>query len=287
MNIDQAFLLFSTVIALCAATGLLVFGTADWAAERLSEKRELYEDIVGEELHRLFLDISPGEYLLINAALIVVLAVLGFVLGGFILAGAGLVIGIFGPRFYLKYEWNQRIDKINEQVEEAMVYMANSFKANPSLPEAIEDVTRSMPPPISEEFRVLVREYRLGTPLDEALLNLQDRVPAKNLELAISALLIGRTVGGDIPQILEDIADTIREAYRLERFIDKTTKQGRMQAWVMGLAPVGVAFFLNWAYPEYAGVLFDTLLGNGVLVIAAVLDAIGVYLVMKIMDIRV
>jgi tight adherence protein B len=149
------------------------------------------------------------------------------------------------------------------------------------------DVTNSMGPPISQELEVMLREYKLGTPLDRALIRAQRRMPARNLELAISALLVGRSVGGNIPKILEDIAGTIRESYRLERVIDTQTAQGKMQAWVMGAMPavvVGVFYLLD---PELIEPLFNSLIGYIVIAIAVVLNIVGVVLILKVVNIRV
>lgn len=271
------------------AAFLAIWGGGEWVANRLARERGIYERVVGKELHRLFLAISPQEFVLVHLFIVGVgiaggIFFLGEPIIGTLVGGA---IGLVAPRFYLKREWNNRLRAIDEQVEEAMVYMANSFKANPSLPEAFQDVINAMGPPISQEFAVLLREYKLGTPLDQALINMQRRVPSRNLELAVSALIIGRTVGGNIPQILQDISSTIRESYRLERVIDTQTAQGKMQAWVMGLMPavvIGAFYLLD---PQLIQPLFETLLGYVILAVAAVLNVVGVLLILKIVNIEV
>ncbi|MFP4599259.1 MAG: type II secretion system F family protein [Persicimonas sp.] len=276
------------LLAVFVAGLLAVMGGGEWVASRVSQERGVYERVVGKELYRLFLNISPQEFVLIH--LFVVLVGIGFgaiFLGGWIGGIIGAVLGFMAPRFWLKMQWNNRVEQINAQVEEAMVYMSNAFKANPSLPEAIADVTNSMPAPISQELQVMLREYKLGTPLDQCLIRLQRRMPARNLELAISALLVGRTVGGNIPKILEDIANTIRESYRLERVIDTQTAQGKMQAWVMGAMPgvvIGAFYLLD---PELITPLFNSWIGYIVIAIAVVLNIIGVVLILKIVNIRV
>lgn len=280
--------LWLALLAIFVAGVLAVLGGGEWAAKRVSEERGVYERIVGKELYRLFLDISPQEFVLVHLFAILAGIGLGVVLAGAMLGGPlGAIIGFMVPRIYLKMEWQKRIRQINEQVEEAMIYMANSFKANPSLPEAIADVTRSMGAPISQELSVMLREYKLGTPLDQALIRMQERMPARNLELAISALLVGRTVGGNIPKILEDIASTIRESYRLERVIDTQTAQGRMQAWVMGAMPAVVIGLFYLLDPALIRPLFSSFLGYIVLSIAVVLNIIGVILILKIVNIRI
>lgn len=280
--------LWLSLLAVFVTGILMVLGGGEWVANRISQERGIYERVVGKELYRLFLNVTPQEFVLIHLFVILVGVGLGWVfIGGWIGGIFGAVIGFMAPRVWLKREWKNRIKRINEQVEESMVYMANAFKANPSLPEAIADVTKAMPPPISQELQVLLREYKLGTPLDQCLIRLQQRMPARNLELAISALLVGRTVGGNIPKILEDIANTIRESYRLERVIDTQTAQGKMQAWVMGAMPavvVGVFYLMD---PELITPLFNTWVGYTVIAIAVVLNIIGVVMILKIVNIRV
>lgn len=268
---------------------MAVWAGGDWIGNRLAAERGMYERVIGKELHRLFLPISPEEFVIFHAAffLATTIGLAVFLDMWFLGALLGAGIGVVIPRIFLKRKWAQRLREIDEQVEEAMIYMANSFKANPSLPEAIQDVCNAMGPPISQEFGVLLKEYQLGTPLDQALVNMQRRVPSRNLELAVAALLIGRTVGGNIPDILEEIAGTIRESFRLERVIDSQTAQGRMQAWVMGMMPavvVGAFYLLD---PDLIEPLFDTLIGYVILAIAAVLNIMGVVLILKIVAIDV
>jgi len=280
--------LWLALVAVFIACILAVIGGGDWVAGRVSQERGVYERIVGKELYRLFLNVTPQEFVLIHIFITLAGAGLGtFFMGGWIGGIGGLVLGFFAPRVWLRRQWSARIQSINEQIEEAMIYMANSFKANPSLPEAIADVTTAMPAPISQELSVMLREYKLGTPLDDCLIRLQQRMPARNLELAISALLVGRTVGGDIPKILEDIGSTIRESYRLERVIDTQTAQGKMQAWVMGAMPAVVVSVFYLMDPELISPLFNTMIGYIIISIAVVLNIIDMILILKIVNIRV
>lgn len=280
--------LWLSLALMFVAVFLAIWAGGEWLANRLSAERGVYERVVGKELHRLFMQISPQEFVLIHLFIFVAGIALGIWVVGDILGGVfGGVLGLIAPRIYLKLEWRNRIRAIDEQVEEAMIYMSNSFKANPSLPEAFQDVINSMGAPITQEFSVLLKEYKLGTPLDQSLINLQRRMPSRNLELAIAALIIGRTVGGNIPQILADIGGTIRESYRLERVIDTQTAQGRMQAWVMGLMPLLVIIVFYLMDPELIQPLFETFAGYVILSIAAVLNIIGVLLILKIVNIQV
>lgn len=284
----MVYYLIAGILLFFVAFFLVVLGGGEWAANRISEERGVYERVVGKELYRLFLNISPQEFVLIHLLVFFGMGAVGwFMVGGVLGTMGGLVAGFFLPRLYLKRAWSVRIKQINEQVEEAMVYMANAFKANPSLPEAMADVTNSMGPPISQELEVMLREYKLGTPLDQALIRAQRRMPARNLELAISALLVGRSVGGNVPKILEDIASTIRESYRLERVIDTQTAQGKMQAWVMGSMPAVVVGLFYLLDPPLITPLFETLLGYIVISIAVVLNIVGVVVILKVINIRV
>lgn len=270
------------------ACALAVYGGGDWITAKLNQERSVYEKFIGKKLRRLFLSVTPQEFIMGHIVFTVVAAVMGYIfMESVIGALVGVLAGIFLPSVWLDLQWNKRVKLLEEQVEEAMIYMANSFKANPSLPEAIQDVCNSVGPPISQEFGVMLREYKLGTPLDQAMINMQQRVSARNLQLAVSALLIGRTVGGNIPKILEDIGSTIRESYRLERVIDTQTAQGRMQAWVMGAAPGGVVTVFYFLDPTLIEPLFNSFMGYIVISIAVFLNVVGVALILKVMRIDV
>jgi tight adherence protein B len=287
-GVIEVLYLWLSLVAVFVTGILIVLGGGEWTASRISQERGVYERVVGKELYRLFLNISPQEFVLIHLFVILVGIGLGsFFLGGIIGGIGGAVAGFMAPRFWLKRKWKERITKLNEQVEEAMIYMSNAFKSNPSLPDAIADVTNSMPAPISQELQVLLREYKLGTPLDQCLIRMQRRLPSRNLELAISALLVGRTVGGNIPKILEDIGSTIRESYRLERVIDTQTAQGKMQAWVMGAMPAVVVTVFYLMDPELISPLFNSVPGYGIIAVAVILNIIGVVMILKIINIRV
>jgi tight adherence protein B len=284
---DQLFLILACVAIFCAVV-MFFYGTGDWIAEKFTSERGVYERIVGKELYRLFLNVSPQEFFMYHIFFTI------FVAGGFYLwfesliwAAISLPIGIFAPRFWLQKQWKGRIKEIDSQIEEAMVYMSNSFKANPSLPDAIQDVVNSMGPPVTQELGILLKEYQLGTPLDEAMLNTQTRVPARNLQLAVSALLIGRSVGGNIPKILNDVSKTINESYRLERVIDTQTAQGKMQAWVMGLMPAVCTGLFYLQDPELIIPLFETFNGWILLGVASTMNLLGVAMILKIVRIDV
>ena len=266
-----------------------VLGGGEALANRVAREKGLYERLIGKELYRLFLDISPQEFFLLHLLFLIMAIVMSGIMiedwtMGVIVGG---LIGYAGPKIYLKRAWSNRIKELDSQVEESMIYMSNSFKANPALPDAIQDVINSMGPPLTQELSVLLKEYKLGTPLDTALINMQQRVPSRNLQLAVSALIIGRTVGGNIPKILEDIASTIRESFRLERVIDTQTAQGKMQAWVMGLMPAVVVMMFYLMDPELITPLFETLPGYAILAVAALLNVIGVVFILKIVRIQV
>lgn len=281
--------LLGGVFLVCLAIVLAIYGSGDWITAKLSQERSVYEKFMGKKLRRLFLSMTPQEFIIGHLTFIVFAIGFMWYLIGDMFSGiiVGLGAGIMLPSFWLDMQWNKRLKALEEQVEEAMIFMSNSFKANPSLPEAMQDVCNSMGPPISQEFGVMLREYKLGTPLDQALINMQKRVGSRNLQLAVSALLVGRTVGGNIPKILEDISKTIRESYRLERVIDTATAQGRMQAWVMGSAPGAVCGVFYLLDPTLISPLFNEFMGYIIIAIAVLFNILGVALILKIVRIDV
>ncbi len=282
-------IVIAAMLLIFAAALLAVYGGGEWATGRLAQERGVYERIVGKDLYRLFLDVTPQEFIIYHLGVILLSIIIMYLLMDnlWFALFIGTPIGTVLPRFWLGRMWTKRVKALDEQIEEAMVYMSNSFKANPSLPEAIQDVVNSMGPPISQEFSVLMREYKLGTPLDQCLINMQRRVGSRNMALAVSALLVGRTVGGNIPKILEDIASTIRESYRLERVIDQQTAQGKLQAWVIGLAPAAICVVFYLMDPTLIRPLFQSFFGYVILFVALVFNISGVAIMLKIIKIDI
>jgi tight adherence protein B len=210
----------------------------------------------------------------------------------FLLVGA--LIGFLLPRFWLSRRKNGRLGAFNKQLPDTIMLIANALRAGSSFLQAIELVVRESRPPVSTEFGRVIREVNLGLPFEQALENMVRRVRSDDLELMATAIAIQHTVGGNLAEILDSIAFTIRERVRIKGEIRTLTAQQRLSGYVVGFLPIGLAGFLFIAAPHFMDPMFDaraSLLGlpAGVIILAfgGFMMFIGFMFIRKIVDIEV
>ncbi len=172
------------------------------------------------------------------------------------------------PEIALGWMRRTRDARIEASVTTFCVSLANALKTTPSIGKALPRVQTVLSGPLADEVALTLRELRLGTTVDQALLNLSARVRCSTLDVAISAVLIGRQVGGSIPAILESTAASFREMERLQGVLRVKTSEGKGQVWVMALAPAFLVLGLDTMQPGYFEPLFDR--GAGVVLLVVV-----------------
>ena len=144
---------------------------------------------------------------------------------------------MLAPFYVLKGRAEQRVLRLEEQLDSWLLMLSNALKATPSLGEAISNSAKLMRPPMSEELDLGLKENKLGTPLDQAILNMSARIGSQSVSSALATILVGRQTGGDLPRILEESAATLREMARLEGVVRTKTAEGKTQAYVLGVIP--------------------------------------------------
>jgi tight adherence protein B len=206
----------------------------------------------------------------------------------------GLLIGFMAPRFYLNMRKSGRLRAFNKQLPDTVTLIANALRAGSSFLQAIELVVRESRPPISIEFGRVIREVNLGLPFDLALENMVKRVKSEDFELMATAIAIQHQVGGNLAEILDSIAFTIRERVRIKGEINTLTAQQRLSGYVVAGLPIGLAAILFVIAPSFFQPMFDKppdLIGIPVgvilLVIGGVAMFIGFQVIRKIVDIEV
>jgi tight adherence protein B len=168
------------------------------------------------------------------------------------LAGAGFA----APLLVLRVLEQRRVAGFEKQLPQAIDSMAGTLQAGSTLPQAIEINAREMPPPISVEFRRVLREMELGLSLTDSLANVQDRVRSTDLELVQSAIAIQQRVGGDLAGMLHGISHTIRERLRIRGEINVLTAQGRYSTYIITVLPILLFIFLWVTNRDYISQLF-------------------------------
>jgi len=267
---------------------------------RVVENRDFGANLA-RDIARADLRLKPSEFLAIWAGSIVGLPFL------FVVLSLGLpalrtplallvaaFIGFMLPRFWLGRRKSGRLGAFNKQLPDTITLLANGLRAGSSFLQAVELVVRESRPPVSTEFSRVIREVNLGLPFEQAMENMVRRVRSDDLELMATAINIQHTVGGNLAEILDSIAFTIRERIRIKGEIRTLTAQQRLSGYVVGFLPIGLAGFLFVAAPNFMQPMFDKPpeafglpLGVVILFFGGFMMFIGFMLIRKIVDIEV
>ena len=267
---------------------------------RVVEGRDFGANLA-RDIARADLRLKPSEFLAIWAVSIVGLPLL------FIVFSVGLsalrnplalliaaFIGFMLPRFWLGRRKGGRLGAFNKQLPDTITLLANGLRAGSSFLQAVELVVRESRPPVSTEFSRVIREVNLGLPFEQAMENMVRRVRSDDLELMATAINIQHTVGGNLAEILDSIAYTIRERIRIKGEIRTLTAQQRLSGYVVGFLPIGLAGFLFVAAPNFMSPMFEKPpealglpLGVVILGLGGFMMFIGFMLIRRIVDIEV
>jgi tight adherence protein B len=267
---------------------------------KVVEQRDFGANLA-REIARADLKLKVSEYLMIWAGATVGLPILFLVfsvglpaLRNPIALLVGALIGFMLPRLWLGRRKASRLNAFNKNLPDTITLIANALRAGSSFLQAIELVVRESRPPISTEFGRVIREVNLGLPFEQALENMVRRVKSDDLELMATAISIQHTVGGNLAEILDSIAFTIRERVRIKGEIKTLTAQQRLSGYVVGFLPIGLAGFIFVAAPKFFDPMFQKPpdlvgipAGVVILFVGGFMMFIGFMLIRKIVDIEV
>lgn len=240
-------------------------------------EKEVARSMIDEDIQKVKTFYILGPFLSAGFGFVLLpaeLRLLGVVVGG--------VIGFIIPRTYAGFLMSMHRDQFNQQLIDALLIMSSSFRGGLSLVQAIEAVVEEMGNPIKQEFGFLVSENKMGVPLEDALGRLYQKLPSPALQQMVTAILLSRETGGNLPVVFTRIVATLRERRKIEENVKVLTLQGKLQAIVMSGLPIVFFFMVSQSNPKYFAVMFGTDLGRTLLIVAAVLWVIGTFLIMKI-----
>jgi tight adherence protein B len=267
---------------------------------KVVEQRDFGANLA-RDIARADLKLKISEYLMIwvgttlgvPVGMILLSVIFPALANPFLLLIGGL-IGFMIPRFWLNRRKSSRLSQFNKQLPDTITLIANGLRAGSSFLQAIELVVREARPPVSVEFGRVIREVNLGLAFDEALENMVRRVRSDDLELMATAISIQHNVGGNLAEILDSIAYTIRERVRIKGEIRTLTAQQRLSGYVVGFLPIGLAGFLFIAAPGFMAPMFDDSVsiaglpaGVIILILGGFMMFLGFMIIRKIVDIEV
>jgi tight adherence protein B len=196
------------------------------------------------------------------------------------------LFGVSLPYLYILRKKKKRTEEFESLLPEAIDMMTNALKSGFSLEAALNMVAREIPDPLGIEFAITFEEQNLGVGLSEAMRNMEKRIESEDLGLFTTALLIQKKTGGNLVEILEKIGSTMRERFRLRREVKIFTAQGRFSGFVLVLLPIVMALAILTINPEYLKVLLVERVGNYLLATAVIMQILGVWIIKRIVNIR-
>lgn len=262
----------------------------NWVNRRVEKSN--FGERIARELARADIKFKPGEYIALYVIAIVGLGMITYLIGGRVPLSAiiGGIIGSFLPRMYLKRQQSKRLHKFNDQLPDMLNLVVNGLRAGFSTLQAMEAVSKELPPPICDEFKRVVQEMQLGNSMEKALTNLLRRIPSEDLDFVITSINVQREVGGNLAEIMDIISFTIRERIRIKGEIRVLTSQVRYSGQVLSLMPVFLIVILYFLNRDYILDLFlpaNVLCGSIALGLAAVLIVVGYFVMSKFSQIEV
>ena len=276
----------------------------EWVGKQAT--RYTWGQSLTRSLARADIKMKVGEFILVVVVLTVLGALIGWFLGGGSSFGKGEsptqfamnipgiliggAIGFLAPVIYLRRQQGKRLTKFDNQLADMLSLMVNGLRAGYSTMQAMEAVSRELPPPISDEFRRLVQEMQIGIAMDASLENLTRRIPSKDLDLVVTAMSVQREVGGNLAEILDTISHTIRERVRVKGEIRVLTSQVMMSGRVLAIMPVAVIILMYFINRQYMMRFFNPetrMYGIPALIIGAFMIMMGYFFMTKIASIEV
>lgn len=277
-------MIVSSLLTFVSAYMLVRYGYA-WSLVLINRQELAYDRVLRRQL---LIDIEPRTALGISAGLVIIVGLFAFaitysIFAAFACAAAAMLL----PNFYIRHLEAERLRRLESQLVDGLTTLAAAARAGLNLVQSMELLETNAVGPIKQEFGQLLREYRLGMDLNQAMQNASNRIGSQLYRLTFTAIQMHRLRGGDTAQSLDRIADSIRDIARLEAKLDALTSQARYQAIFMSMMPV-VFLVLLWSIdPEGVGMLFTVPAGRILLLIVVALIVVAFVWIRKIMAVDI
>lgn len=242
---------------------------------------------LADALTRADLPLTVPEFILAVAGLVVAGFGLGWWRGGILFAALVALLAALLPFVYLNVRAGRRRQAFTNQIPDTLALLIGALRAGYGVTQALDMLVERLPQPSSTEFGRAMRAVNLGLPVNRALNDMADRVGSDDLYLVVTAMNVQQEVGGNLAQVLETIAETVRERIRVKREIRVFTAQQRMTGIILGALPIAAVLLIGSVNREYMSGLFSTTIGRIMVAAAVILQVIGFLVIRKIVDIEV
>ncbi len=283
--------LLAVIIAVCVFT--IVFLWTDKVLNFINNRSLGQRDEIIKYLELMFVEVDRDKLtktLMIGSFGLGALFFILFwpnIVGGLIIGSIFTLLGWNLPKHVVKYLYEKRCQKFNDQMVDGMTILSNGVRAGLSVTQSMDRVVKNLPNPISQEFRLVLSQNQLGQTIEDALTELAERIPRADVQMFVTSVNILKETGGNMAETFQTITYTVRERQKVEKKIDALTAQGVMQGIIISCIPL-ILLTVFWVMdPGYVKPLFTTFLGIIALMCVLVLQVIGGLMIKKIVTIKV
>ena len=281
-------MLYGVMMVLFISFSLVIYffmNSTTQAVDQYSEKLSLSAE---SNMRKLFLFADTRKLLLFYIGALILVPLILFAAGsGLVLAGASIAVLFLAPRFMFAQLAKRRRVSINHALPDALTQIAGAMRAGSTFTMAMQSYVDEYKGPLGQELSLLLREQRIGARLEDALDSLAERVQSEEMDLVVSAALIANDIGGNLAEILQSLATTIRRKLEMEGKVSALTAQGRLQGTVVSALPFAILGPLIYFEPEATLPIFNTLLGWMFLAVIIIMVSIGGMVIRKIVDVDI
>lgn len=279
---------FFVIILIASTVFCLAYVLILFSQDKIKAWQEKKEKKLTNQLDKLYLDKAPKEILRFYLILPLVFGTISFLLfRSFLFIVIGALIGLFIPNFILKIKDTQRRYKFNEQIPDMIGILNSSLKGGLSLQQALEIVVEESSFPMSQEIGLLIRQVKMGVPLEEALNRLSSRMNTGDWTLVVNSILVAKETGGDLTRVLNRLITTIRDNRKLKDNIKTLTLQGRLQGIIMSCLPFVFVWWVSTFNRSHFDIMLNSDIGRMLLFAAVILQIIGMVLIRKFSTIKI
>lgn len=270
VNLIYLTLFIGIIVFISSIGSYFITGWQKWQEKQVSKMSTHLDDS--------FIYLGKRNLLLLTGAPLI-LGVIGYVLVSIPGAIIGAVIGLVVPKVFASAAKGARIKKFQSQLVDTLMVFSSSLKGGLSFVQALEIVCEEMPEPTNQEFGLILKENKLGVPLEDSLQSLRKRVPTEELSLVVSSILVAKETGGELTRVFARLVDTIRDKIKLREKMETLTLQGKLQGYIMSFLPIVFTLFVYKQNPEHFLPMTTTNTGKMLIILAIVLQIVGMFLI--------
>jgi len=284
----ETVLYFSFIILASISSGMIGWVAARAFRKFWNEYQSTFSESATNNLGDMFMFVDPQKLFMFNIIGVVVIPIFVWLVSHNLIATVAAMAGMIAlPWWIYKTIKKNRFKRFEQQLPEALMAISSNLQAGASLQMAFEGLINEQPKPLNQEFELLIRQTRIGVDMETGLSNMEKRLPIPDFIVVVSAIKIAREVGGNLIEVMEKLANTLRRKASMEGKIDSLTSQGRLQGKVMTGLPILLGVVLMQIEPKAMSMLFTTPMGWATLAVIIVMEILGYLTILKITSIDV